>query len=109
MSLKDICAALVSPRKIRHRLLRHLLAISFPPLFKPHPKLNPATGRVLNRPRGGERGILDWYEESEGEDVGWRNEAGMGNVIKVVVSSLEVRPLSFTSAPVELTNNPAPH
>ncbi|KAK4702042.1 hypothetical protein P7C70_g4179, partial [Phenoliferia sp. Uapishka_3] len=72
----------------RHALISHILSKSFPPLFKPHPKLNPATGRVLSKPKGGDRGLMDWYEE--GEDLGWRDEMGMANVVRVVIGALKL-------------------
>ncbi|KAL8279349.1 hypothetical protein RQP46_008161 [Phenoliferia psychrophenolica] len=71
----------------RHALISYILGKSFPPLFKPHPKLNPATGRVLSKPKGGDNGLIDWYEESE--TLGWRNEAGMASVVRVVVEALK--------------------
>ena len=76
----------------RHALILHVLGKRFPPLFKPHPKVNPSTGRVLSKPSGGDNGLIDWYEG--GEDRGWRNEAGMANVVRVVVEALEVHRLS---------------
>lgn len=76
-------------KNYRYPIIHYNLTKTFPPLFKPHPKLNPETGRVLSRPRGGERGLLDWYEESEVRES-WRNEDGLGNVLKVIIRNLEV-------------------
>lgn len=91
ITLSEICDILLAPSSSsRYTLINHILSKTFPPLFKPHPKLNPSTGRALARPKGGEKGLLDWYEESETKE-GWRREAGMGNVIKVVIERLEVR------------------
>ncbi|GAA5896987.1 hypothetical protein JCM8208_006131 [Rhodotorula glutinis] len=77
------------PLHVRFPLLEHLLRTSLPPLFKPHPKLNPATGRVLSRPLGGDRAMTDWFEESEEGATSWRRQAGIGSVVKLVVDALE--------------------
>lgn len=79
----DIIALLLSS-KARLLLLRHVLSKSFPPIFRPHPKLNPETGRVLSRPMGGDRGMIDWYEEGEDRET-WRRSAGISNVVSEVI------------------------
>ncbi|KPV75507.1 uncharacterized protein RHOBADRAFT_53478 [Rhodotorula graminis WP1] len=77
------------PPHVRLPLVRHLLSSSLPPLFKPHPKLNPATGRVLSRPLGGDRAMTDWFEESEDGATSWRWQAGLGSVVKLLIAALE--------------------
>ncbi|GAA5910721.1 hypothetical protein JCM6882_002061 [Rhodosporidiobolus microsporus] len=80
---------LLTPPSIRLPILRHVLSVFLPLLFKPHPKLNPLTGRVLSRPLGGERGTQDWYEDSEDDGTGWRRQAGLGGVVQVVIEGLK--------------------
>lgn len=58
-----------------------------------HPKLDPATGRKAARVRGGDKGMVDWFNESgfeEGDQEGWRESRGLANVVKTVVSLLQV-------------------
>ncbi|GAA5927176.1 hypothetical protein JCM1841_004240 [Sporobolomyces salmonicolor] len=74
------------PPHVRLPLLRHLLTSHFPRYFKPHAKLNPSTGRVLNRPLGGEAGAREWHEDGEG---GWRREGGLAGVVALVIGGLE--------------------
>ncbi|GAA5871664.1 hypothetical protein JCM1840_007345 [Sporobolomyces johnsonii] len=76
------------PPHVRLPLLRHVLTSHFPRYFKPHPKLNPSTGRVLNRPLGGEAGTSAWHEDGE-EAGGWRREAGLAAVVTLVIQGLE--------------------
>ncbi|GAA5887425.1 hypothetical protein JCM5296_007135 [Sporobolomyces johnsonii] len=76
------------PAHVRLPLLRHVLTSHFPRYFKPHPKLNPSTGRVLNRPLGGEAGASAWHEDGE-EAGGWRREAGLAGVVALVIQGLE--------------------
>ncbi|GAA5978252.1 hypothetical protein JCM11641_001149 [Rhodosporidiobolus odoratus] len=78
-----------NPPSIRLPLLRHLLSRSLPPFFKPHPKFNPSTGRVLSRPLGGQTGVQDWYEEPEGDATGWRKQPGLGGVVNLIIETLE--------------------
>lgn len=57
-----------------------------------HPKLDPATGRKAARVRGGDKGMVDWFNESgfeEGDQEGWRESRGLANVVKTVVSLLQ--------------------
>ncbi|GAA6056712.1 hypothetical protein JCM3770_006479 [Rhodotorula araucariae] len=77
------------PPHVRLPLLRHLLTASLPAFFKPHPKLNPSTGRVLARPLGGDRGLTDWFEGSEDDATSWRKQPGLGGVVKLVVQRLQ--------------------
>lgn len=86
-----LSAHLFPPSFLRLPLLRHLLSTTLPLYFKPHPKLNPSTGRVLSRPLGGDRGVQDWYEETEGDSTGWRKQAGLGGVVQLVIQALQVR------------------
>ncbi|GAA5973631.1 hypothetical protein JCM21900_003490 [Sporobolomyces salmonicolor] len=74
------------PPHVRLPLLRHLLTSHFPRYFKPHAKLHPSTGRVLNRPLGGEAGAHEWHEDGEG---GWRREGGLAGVVALVIGGLE--------------------
>ncbi|GAA6027246.1 hypothetical protein JCM8097_002521 [Rhodosporidiobolus ruineniae] len=84
------CAYLLhQPPSIRLPLIRHILSASLPPFFKPHPKLNPATGRVLSRPLGGDNAQQSWYEESEGNATGWRKQAGLGGLVKLLIEALQ--------------------
>ncbi|GAA5940462.1 hypothetical protein JCM10213_007540 [Rhodosporidiobolus nylandii] len=84
-----LATGLLTPAHVRLPLVRHLLSTSLPPFFKPHPKLNPSTGRVLSRPLGGDRGLQDWYEETEDDATGWRPQAGLGGVVQVVIEALQ--------------------
>ncbi|GAA5842665.1 hypothetical protein JCM9279_003654 [Rhodotorula babjevae] len=77
------------PPHVRLPVLRHLLRTTLPPFFKPHPKLNPATGRVLSRPLGGDRAMTDWFEDSEEGTTSWRRQAGLASVVKLVIEALE--------------------
>ncbi|BGP24594.1 hypothetical protein JCM10295v2_003512 [Rhodotorula toruloides] len=89
-----LCYGLLSqPAFIRLPLLRHLLSVSLPPYFKPHPKLNPSTGRVLSRPLGGDSGIQHWYEESEDALSSWRRQPGLGAVVELVIKPGEIEDL----------------
>lgn len=67
-----------------------ILSEQLPPFFKAHPKVNPSTGRVLSRPAGGDRAVLDWVEQGENDQSSWRNAAWLSNVIIWVLTSLEV-------------------
>ncbi|BGP32019.1 hypothetical protein JCM10296v2_003798 [Rhodotorula toruloides] len=85
-----LCDELLSqPPFIRLPLLRHILSVSLPPFFKPHPNLNPSTGRVLSRPLGGDSGIQHWYEESEDDATSWRRQPGLGSVVELVINVLQ--------------------
>ncbi|KAJ8295172.1 hypothetical protein OF846_002202 [Rhodotorula toruloides] len=85
-----LCDGLLSrPYFIRLPLLRHILSVSLPPFFKPHPNLNPSTGRVLSRPLGGDSGIQHWYEESEDDATSWRRQPGLGAVVELVINALQ--------------------
>ena len=86
----ELCELLVRPgTALRLPVVRQLLSQSFPPLFKPHPNINPASGRVLSRPLGGDRGMSDWYEE-DGDRVGWRSQPGLAGVVALVVRNVRV-------------------
>ncbi|GAA5869640.1 hypothetical protein JCM8547_005093 [Rhodosporidiobolus lusitaniae] len=79
---------LQSPPSLRLPLLRHILSTSLPVLFKPHPSVNPSTGRVLSRPLGGHTGMQSWYSEAEQDTTSWRTQAGVGAVVKLVIEAL---------------------
>ncbi|BGP48080.1 hypothetical protein JCM10450v2_003952 [Rhodotorula kratochvilovae] len=94
LDVAEHCSVLVDrlfhhPPHGRLPLLRHLLTFSLPAFFKPHPKLNPATGRVLSRPLGGDRGVTDWFEQGDDDATSWRKQPGLGGVVKVVVEALQ--------------------
>ncbi|GJN89341.1 hypothetical protein Rhopal_002321-T1 [Rhodotorula paludigena] len=84
-----VYSLLTDPPHIRLPLLRHILSVSLPPSFKSHPKINPETGRVLARPRGGDSGLNDWFDESEADARSWRRQAGLASVVKVIIEALE--------------------
>ncbi|GAA5878482.1 hypothetical protein JCM16303_002097 [Sporobolomyces ruberrimus] len=91
-----IITSLLSPPKIRFPLLLHLLRHPLPIHFKPHPKLNPQTGRVLNRPLGGsDRGKDEWSEGAM-EEEGWKRRAGLGGTVLKVIQSLEMHEVEET-------------
>ncbi|GAA5959642.1 hypothetical protein JCM3765_007227 [Sporobolomyces pararoseus] len=73
-------------------LLTHLLRNSLPIHFKPNPKLNPSTGRVLNRPLGGPRSTDDWNEESD-RDGGWKREVGLSGTVLTIIQNLKAEEL----------------
>ena len=79
------------PPSARLSLARHVLTVSLPPYFKPHPKLNPATGRVLSRPLGGEGALNTWFESSEQDVASWRRQVGLAAVVNLVIEALQVR------------------
>ena len=79
------------PPSVRLPLARHVLTVSLPPYFKPHPKLNPATGRVLSRPHGGEGALNTWFESSEQDATSWRRQVGLSAVVNVIFEALKVR------------------
>ncbi|GAA6060508.1 hypothetical protein JCM10212_005589 [Sporobolomyces blumeae] len=76
---------LSAPPEARLPLLSHLLRLSLPALFRPHPKVNPQSGRVLSRPLGGDRGTSDWQDEAED---GWKREVGVAGVVLEIVLRL---------------------
>ncbi|GAA5824271.1 hypothetical protein JCM11251_001589 [Rhodosporidiobolus azoricus] len=84
----SISSLLLTPRTLRLPLIRHTVSVSLPSFFKPHPRLNPATGRVLSRPAGGDRGVQDWYDEGEDDGSGWRRQAGMAGVVRTLIETL---------------------
>jgi hypothetical protein len=43
---------------------------------------------------GGDRGMIDWYEEGEDRES-WRRSAGVSNVIGEVIRGLHVRRLDI--------------
>lgn len=77
------------PPSVRLPLARHVLTVSLPPYFKPHPKLNPATGRVLSRPHGGEGALNTWFESSEQDATSWRRQVGLSAVVNVIFEALK--------------------
>ncbi|BGP55412.1 hypothetical protein JCM8202_003739 [Rhodotorula sphaerocarpa] len=88
------CSAIVSslieqPASARLPLARYLLTVSLPPYFKPHPKVNPNTGRVLSRPLGGDRALNSWFESSEADASSWRQQVGLAAVVNRVLQALQ--------------------
>ncbi|KAG0656116.1 hypothetical protein C6P46_000435 [Rhodotorula mucilaginosa] len=77
------------PPSVRLPLARHVLTVSLPPYFKLHPKLNPATGRVLSRPLGGEGALNTWFESSEQDVTSWRRQVGLAAVVNLVIEALQ--------------------
>ncbi|GAA5996320.1 hypothetical protein JCM5350_007230 [Sporobolomyces pararoseus] len=87
-----LCDSVSSSKRLS--LLTHLLRTALPIHFKPNPKLNPSTGRVLNRPLGGPSGIDDWNEESDQDGVrGWKREIGLSGTILTILQNLKVEEL----------------
>ncbi|GAA6002309.1 hypothetical protein JCM10207_001057 [Rhodosporidiobolus poonsookiae] len=90
MKATALCTRLLSqPASFRLSLLKHVLSVSLPPFFRPHPTLNPATGRVLSRPLGGSGGLQAWQEEAESDATSWRRQVGLGGVVQIVVEALQ--------------------
>lgn len=88
----DVVSTLFNvPPSVRLPLARRALTVSLPPFFKAHPKLNPATGRVLSRPLGGEGALNTWFEGSESDLKGWRRQVGLAAVVNCIVDVLQVR------------------
>ncbi|SCZ98671.1 BZ3500_MvSof-1268-A1-R1_Chr3-1g05539 [Microbotryum saponariae] len=87
---------LLNPPTLRLPILDHLLSKLLPPIFKPHPHINPTTGRAVARPAGGANALLDWFDSNRNHSTGdgagasdWRIEVGLHNVVRFVVASLE--------------------
>ena len=96
--LADLLPTLLGhPPSARLPLARQVLTVSLPPYFKPHPKLNPATGRVLSRPLGGEGALNTWFESSEQDATSWRRQVGLAAVVNLVIEALQVRGLATLS------------
>ncbi|KAK4056858.1 hypothetical protein OIO90_002108 [Microbotryomycetes sp. JL221] len=90
-SAEEILHLLV-PTQDEPLVVRYMLSKTFPPLFKAHPKLNPATGRAVSRPAGGDHAILDWFEQSPGEQIkSWRNEPWFDTVVAWALSSIQIQ------------------
>ncbi|KDE08348.1 hypothetical protein MVLG_01388 [Microbotryum lychnidis-dioicae p1A1 Lamole] len=87
---------LSNPPTLRLPILDHLLSKLLPPIFKPHPHINPTTGRAVARPAGGVNALLDWFDSNRNHSTGdgtgasdWRIDVGLHNVVRFVVASLE--------------------
>ncbi|SGY44499.1 BQ5605_C001g00166 [Microbotryum silenes-dioicae] len=87
---------LSNPPTLRLPILDHLLSKLLPPIFKPHPHINPTTGRAVARPAGGVNALLDWFDSNRSHSTGdgtgasdWRIDVGLHNVVRFVVASLE--------------------
>ncbi|GAA5907613.1 uncharacterized protein JCM6883_001833 [Sporobolomyces salmoneus] len=81
---------ILSPETLRLPLLSNLLRTSLPVYFKPHPKLNPSTGRLLNRPLGGPTNLGSDMGEDE---AGWKREGGVSGTVLTVIQNLRIEEL----------------
>ncbi|GAA5861701.1 hypothetical protein JCM3774_002676 [Rhodotorula dairenensis] len=77
------------PPYVRLPLARHALTVSLPPFFKAHPKLNPATGRALSRPLGGEGALNTWFESGDHDLKSWRRQIGLAAVVDRILEVLQ--------------------
>ena len=68
-------------------LLKSLLENHVKPCFltNPHPQLNPATGRALNRIAGGHMASQDYYDEQV-----WKDHLGLSNVVSWCIRHIPV-------------------
>jgi len=87
-------------------LLNHLVSNELPKRFKPHPKLNPHTGRVLNRPLGGERGLgQDFNDDDDHDEIGggWKREIGLSGTVFKILTEFTVSLFNNISYPLSLS------
>ncbi|GAA5944901.1 uncharacterized protein JCM15063_001984 [Sporobolomyces koalae] len=75
---------------VRISILTYLVRTTLPTRFKPHPHVNPHSGRVLSRPLGGTTGrARDAGSELAEEGSGWKTIVGLSGVVLTIIQSLD--------------------